>query len=93
MGLFDFLLPENGPCSDCEHSSGSECRRFYEESYSRIHGTTRTYDALEEARSSSGFCGHRGKYWTQRDYRSPEEKWADQMANSISTGEGKRGNW
>lgn len=67
MGLFDFFTPENGPCNECEHKNGSECRKFYaQKHYSRVDGTSYTYHSCEVARSSSGFCGHKGKYWERR---------------------------
>ena len=67
MGLFDFFTPENGPCNECEHKNGPECRKFYaQKHYSRVSGTSYTYHSCEVARSNSGFCGHKGKYWTER---------------------------
>ncbi len=67
MGLFNFFSSqkqENGPCTQCRYKSGSFCTRLYKKkNYSRVSGTSYTYYSCEEARSSSGFCGHHGKYW------------------------------
>ena len=95
MGLFDFLTPENGSCSECEHKRGDNCDRFHEEKYDRVNGTTYIYDSCATARSSSGFCGHKGKYWEKRDTRSFDER--NQKGSYTPTRadhyDENRGNW
>jgi hypothetical protein len=91
MGLFDlfFDTPENGPCSSCDNRRGDLCVRFYDEKYDRVNGTSRVYDSCSEARSSSGFCGHKGKYWVPKSPPYvPEEKILGYHPDEWMPGEG-----
>ena len=92
MGWF-FATKENGPCSSCIHVSWVEgrvykCQISGPEKYDRVNGTTRENVLCSEARSSSGFCGHKGNYWETAT--EPTEYTGPQLTHDD---EGTRGNW
>jgi hypothetical protein len=82
---------ENGPCCECLYQNSDICDRFHKDKvYDRVTGTSTTYYTCREARSSNGFCGHKGKYWLSRkDYNDRQSekrrKEDDALERSNST--------
>jgi hypothetical protein len=89
MGILDSIIEfldlddENGPCCECLYQNSSSCDRFYKEKqYDRVNGTTTTYHSCADARSSNGFCGHKGKYYINRkehdSWKTAQERFAQE---------------